>query len=190
MKKKLLVVCAALVMLVGAGATVGAQVRLDFDINDPVYFGYAVSGSQYGVWNSSPYIPLPDARLQFQIPLGPLNIGAGARVFTVIVENIAYPEVYAELNLDKLVVNASVGGLEFLTFGLLTDAIQSSTGAVLSGYEPIVLADVSVGYKVVDFFRISAGAFMAAPYQQNIGGIFDAFAFAGYVKASFVVEFK
>jgi hypothetical protein len=191
MKKKIFVVLAALVLLLSAAAVAGAQVRLDVDINDPIYFGYSASGVQQGVWNNYPYIPIPDVKLMYQFPLGPINVGAGVRVFSLIVENFLYPELYGELDLGKLTVNASIGGLEFLMFGLLTSVVSEAIGgATLSGYQPIVLTDLSVAYKLNDIFRLSGGALMVSPFQGGAGGIFDAFAIAGYVKATFVVEFK
>ena len=62
----------------------------------------------------------------YQFSLGPVNLGAGVRVFSLIIENFAYPEIYGELVLNPFTINLSVGGLEFLMFGLLSDALTTA----------------------------------------------------------------
>lgn len=77
MKKRLVIVFVALAVMLAGAVSASAQLRLDIDINDPLYFGYSSAGVQQGVWNSYPYIPIPDAKLMYQFSLGPVNLGAG-----------------------------------------------------------------------------------------------------------------
>lgn len=192
MKRKILIAVAAAVILFAGTMSASAQVRLDIDINDPIYFGYTASGSQTGAWNPYPYIPIPDAKLMYQFSLGPVNLGAGVRVFSLIIENFAYPEIYGELVLNPFTVNLSVGGLEFLMFGLLSDALTTAGVANLNGFQPLIIPDVSVNYKVNDIFRLSGGMFIIAPLTSasSLTGAFSNNVFAGYLKATFVVIFK
>ena len=90
-------------------------------MNAPVWFGYSVSGSADGAWNSY-FIPFPDARLAWQFGGGLLDGGVGVRWFTFIIENVLYPEAYLELNLEHFTFSLAVGGFGFLEFGLLSAA--------------------------------------------------------------------
>ena len=190
MNKKTATAIAVLVVLLAGAMSASAQVRLDIDINDPLYFGFSSAGVPQGMWNPYPYIPIPDAKLMYQFPLGPVNLGAGVRVFTLIIENILYPEIYAELNLNPFFIDASVGGFGFLMFGLLSDVLSGVGVNSLNGFYSVVLPDVSVGYKVNDVFRISAGILAIAPFDSSLSGVLANNVFAGYLKATFVVMFK
>jgi len=57
-----------------------------------------------------PIIPLLDMGFYGQFNLGMLNLGAGIRGFSIIVINVFYPSVYAELNLWRFTLNAQIGG--------------------------------------------------------------------------------
>jgi hypothetical protein len=192
MKREILIAAMATMILFAGAMTASAQVRLDIDINDPIYFGYTDTGTQTGIWNPYPYIPIPDAKLMYQFSLGPINLGAGVRVFSLIIENFAYPEIYGELVLNPFTVNLSVGGLEFLMFGLLSDALTPAGVTGLNGYVPLIIPDLSVSYKLNDIVRISGGVFIMSPLTSTstIGGVLDNNVFAGYLKATFVVVFK
>ncbi len=190
MKKRLVIVFVALAVMLAGAVNASAQLRLDIDISDPVYFGYTSGGSAQGAWNPVPYIPIPDAKLLYQFSLGPVNLGAGVRVFSLIVENILYPELYSELTLGPVVFNASVGGLAFLEFGLLSTALSDAGISNLTGFQSVILPDVSVSFKVNNVFRLGGGLFMIAPMGSSLGGVLANNVFAGYLKATFVVLFK
>lgn len=190
MKKRRLIVFVALAVMLAGAVHAGAQLRLDIDINDPVYFGYTASGSSQGAWNPYPYIPIPDAKLMYQFSLGPVNLGAGVRVFSLIIENFLYPELYAELNLGPVAINASVGGLAFLEFGLLSTALAEAGISNLNGFQSVILPDLSVSFKLTNVFRLGGGVLMIAPLGNNLGGVLGDNVFAGDIKATFVVVFK
>jgi hypothetical protein len=189
MTRKTFLVVVAVALMLGAAFNAGAQVRLDMDVNVPVYVGFTSAGAAQGAWNSY-FIPFPDAKLSYQFPLGPVRLGAGVRVFSIIIENFLYPELYAELDLDPFVVGLSVGGLAFLEFGLLTSLLQSAGVSTLTGFHEVILPDLSVAYKVNDWFRIGGGVFMLAPFTNSLGGVLSTNVFAGYVSAKFIVMFK
>ena len=189
MRNRALIVIAAALVLLTSAMTASAQLRLDMDINVPIYAGYSGGGVQQGAWNQF-VIPFPDAQLSYQLPVGPVRIGAGVRVFTIIIENFLYPEAYVELDLDPFVVSASVGGLAILEFGLLTGILTSAGSTNLTGFHSIIFPDLNVSYKVNDWLRITGGMFVIAPFTNTISGILGNNVFAGYVSAKFVALFK
>jgi hypothetical protein len=189
-KRALVAIVVAVILCVGA-VSASAQLRLDMDVNIPVYLGLVANGSEQGVWNQF-FIPFPDARLAYQFGTGPLRFGVGARMFTFIIENILYPEAYVELNLDRIALSANVGGFAFLEFGLLSSIVQGVLGSqfTLSGFHSIILPDLNVAFKVNDWFRIGGGIFMLAPFGSDLNAVFGNFVFTGYLNARFVVNFK
>jgi hypothetical protein len=189
MNKKLFTIVLAALLVLGAAGSASAQLRLDMDVNVPAYVGFTAGGTATGAWNQF-FIPFPDAQLSYQFALGPVRLGAGVRVFTLIIESFLYPEVYAELDLKPLVLSAKVGGLGILEFGLLTDVLSAAGLSNLSGFQSIVFPDLSIAYSVNDWFRIAAGLFVIAPFGADLGGIFGNNLFAGYVAARFVILFK
>jgi hypothetical protein len=189
MRKRYVVVLVAVVMLCVGAMSTSAQLRLDMDVNVPLYFGYSAGGVSDGVWNKY-FIPFPDARLAYQFGGGLLDFGVGVRAFTFIIENILYPEAYIELNLDRVTFSLNLGGLAFLEFGLLSSALQSSGVNNLTGFHDVILPDLNVAYRVNDWFRLGGGVFMIAPFSHGMGGILDNFVFSAYLNARFVIMFK
>jgi hypothetical protein len=191
MNKRVVVVLVVVVAMVCGAVSASAQLRLDMDINVPICAGITVSGVSQTAWNSF-FIPFPDARLSYQFGVGPVNLGVGARMFTVIIENFLYPEIYAELVLGKFVASVNVGGLAFLEFGLLSSVLDAAGVGNLTGYQPVILPDISVAFKATDWFRVQAGLFVIAPFasSSSLGDMFSNNVFAGYITARFVALFK
>ena len=160
------------------------------DINVPIYAGYSVGGVSQGAWNSY-FIPFPDVQLIYQFGLGPVSIGPGVRVFSVIIENFLYPEVTAEFTMDKFVAYAGVGGFAFLEFGLISSLLQSAAGiSTLTGFHNVVLSDIGAALKLNDWFRVCGGVYIISPFDKTIGGLFENNVYAGYIDAKFTVTFK
>ena len=188
MKRAIFLVVVVVVLLTGA-VSASAQLRLDFDINVPVWFGYHTSGGGDGAWNQY-FIPFPDARLAWQFGGGLIDFGIGARVFTFIIENVLYPEAYFELNLENFTFSAAVGGFGFLEFGLLSSAMQQAGVNNLTGFHNVILPDLNVAWRVSDWFRLGVGVFMIAPFGNDLGGVLNNFVYSGYINARFVILFK
>jgi hypothetical protein len=189
MRKRYVVVLVAVVMLCVGVMGASAQLRLDMDVNVPLYFGYSTAGASDGAWNSY-FIPFPDARLAYQFGGGLVDVGVGARVFTFIIENILYPEAYVELNLDRVTFSLNLGGFAFLEFGLLSTALNNAGVKNLTGFHSVILPDLNVAYRVNDWFRLGGGVFMIAPFGNGMGGVLDNFVYSVYINARFVVMFK
>lgn len=191
MKKKSLIALVVLLLLCAGALNVGAQLRLDINVNVPLYFGAFAAGYQSSGVNSY-FIPFPEAQLAYQFGEGTFHWGVGVRTFTFIIENIMFPTAFVELTLDPLplVLSANVGGLAFLEFGLLSSVLSSVNVKNLSGFHSVILPDFSVGLKVNDWFRISGGAFMFVPFGTELGGALSGYAVAGYIQAKFLVLFE
>jgi hypothetical protein len=189
-KKKALIALIAVLLLCAGALNVSAQLRLDININVPLYFGAFAAGYQSSGLNSY-FIPFPEAQLAYQFGEGTFHWGVGVRAFTFIIENIMYPAAFVELTLDPLplVLSANIGGFAFLEFGLLSSVLASANVKNLSGFHSVILPDFSVGLKVNDWFRISGGAFMFVPFGNELGGALSGYAVAGYLQAKFLVLF-
>ncbi|MDA8424799.1 MAG: hypothetical protein M0Z80_01565 [Treponema sp.] len=117
------------VVLALLAAPVFAQFRLDFGVMVPRGISSTSGSTSEGSFVSSwPFIPLPEAGIYYQGDLGPVKLGIGARAFSFILENIVWPNAYAELDLGRFALQAQFGGGLFATFGLLANS--TSTGNV------------------------------------------------------------
>ena len=63
-----------------------------------------------------PLIPLIDAGFYGQFNFGIVNLGAGLRGASIVVINVFWPSLYAELNLWRFTLNAQIGGGVFYVF--------------------------------------------------------------------------
>lgn len=119
-----------------------AQFRLDLGVMVPRGVGLTMGGStetSEGSYLSDwPFIPLPEGGIYYQGDLGILKLGIGARAFSAILLTVIWPNAYAELDFGRLAIEAQVGGLAFLMFGL---ASGSATGNV-------IVPDISAWYKI------------------------------------------
>lgn len=136
MKKAVLIAVLATAMVIPAFS----QVRLDVGVEIPITVGVISSSGvetagDVGEFLSHP-LPFPYANFGYQINAGPLKIVPGIRVFTIVLESILWPNVLVELELGRLSIDAQVGGLAFVVFGLFTDA----------DFGAVVVPDVSVWY--------------------------------------------
>ncbi|MGD0724918.1 MAG: hypothetical protein ABSB63_05085 [Spirochaetia bacterium] len=188
MKKKALFALVVVLLLCAGALNVSAQLRLDMSVSFPLYLGAYASGYESSGFNSY-FIPFPEIQLAYQFGEGALHGGVGARTFTFIIENILYPAAFIEYAIDPIVLSLNVGGFAFLEFGLLSSVLEQNHIATLSGFHSVILPDFNVAYKVNDWFRLSAGMFIFAPFGSELGGYLSGFAFAGYLQARFIVVF-
>ena len=179
MKKRwLLIAFAALLILAGA-VSASAQLRLEGNLNWPLFGGIKLDPSVYGgsggnVDLSQYHLLLPDFRIYYQFGGdGMLRGGVGARVYTVIFLSIIYPEAYLEVNLKPIVLEASLGGYLFGVFGL---ASSLSTASLL-------LPDLNVGWQIAPWFRLGAGMLFFTPLNANWS---QNFGYIGYLGARFI----
>jgi hypothetical protein len=115
MNKKFL--CIVLILALSASAAF-SQIRFEIGANAPVAAGSASASSSaitdiFTTLNDFGIIPIPNLALLLQANMGFLKIGAGIKVQSLIVYNLAYPAAQVELSLGPLMVDASVGGYYF-----------------------------------------------------------------------------
>ncbi len=151
--RKIAFLLLSLAVALVAPPSVAAQARLDIGAIVPRGAGVASGGSSTSVGtfvDNWPFIPLPDAGIYYQGDLGLLKLGIGARATTFILETIAWPNAYAELDLGPVAIQAQVGGGAFLMLGLVTSPVLGK----------VLIPDISAWYKFgkKGIFRLGAGA--------------------------------
>lgn len=166
MKKAIVLAALAAMLAVPAFA----QWHVDIGAEIPIRIGVTDTNEDYGDFINYLFL-VPSGTIAYNFGLGPLNLGVGGKLYTLIVESILYPVAYAELDFDPVVVNLTAGGFGFLFFGLLT---QFETGALL-------IPELSVQFKLGKSFRLGVGAmtFIGTEIQQ------DAFPYIAYATAKF-----
>ena len=149
---KKLILFGIIILMVIPGAF--AQFRIDLAIDVPVKIGISVSDLEGGSTNESIDVlefgtfPVPEALFAYQTALGPVKVGGGVRVFSLILESIAWPHIYSEIDLSPIVINAGIGGGAFMMFGLYNDVNTAS----------LFIPDMHIAYKFGDTFRLGIGA--------------------------------
>ena len=152
MRKRLVALVLAGMTLV-AISSLSAQARLDIGAIVPRGAGLTLGGGTtdtgafIGNW---PFIPVPDVGIYYQGDLGLVKLGIGARAFSLLIETIAVPNAFVELDLGKVAIEAQVGGGAFLMFGILP------TQANIGNYW---IPDLSAWFKIgkKGSFRLGGG---------------------------------
>jgi hypothetical protein len=145
MKKCIVVAVLAALCLV----SIPAQTRLDLGIDIPLRISAVVEGSELADGVDVPYtLPFPSAGLYYTFGAGPLNLGVGARMYSLVLLSALWPNVIAELDLGPAVLQAQVGGGAFMFFGLVSEI---HTGAVF-------IPDLSAWFKLGKTLRLGGGA--------------------------------
>jgi hypothetical protein len=104
-----------------------SQVRLDIGVDIPMNI-YAVGGgevqssSDVGSFLKEHILPFPEASLYYQFNVGPVKLAPGVRAFTMILESVLWPNLLMELAFEPVFIQAQLGGLLFLFFGLENQA--------------------------------------------------------------------
>jgi len=166
-------IVAVMALLVGFMVIVpaAADTQVDIGLNIPYYAGIETEDDDFGAALDYAFL-VPDVKINYFFNEKGIRLGVGARMFTAILETMAYPIVTVETEIDKLVLSAHVGGGAFLFFGLLNDF---ATG---SFYMP----EVTIAYKLGERFSVGTGALLFfAPDAAD----FNNFAYIGTVFARF-----
>lgn len=122
--KRIILVVAFVAIL---ASPVFSQLRLDVGVDVPMNI-YAVGGgeilssSDVGSFLKEHILPFPEASLYYQFNVGPVSLAPGVRVFSFILESVLWPNLMAELQLGPVFLQAQLGGLLFLFFGLENNA--------------------------------------------------------------------
>jgi hypothetical protein len=162
MKKIILVGIITFIFISGAFA----QFRLDLAIDVPVLIGITAETGDTTIDESINILkdigtfPFPTAMAAYQFSFGPINTGVGIKGYSLILESVFWPIIYAEVDLHPIVIHANVGGLGFLYFGLGTGGTTSS----------LIIPDFHIAYKLGKTFRLGLGA-MALSGIEGLGSV-------------------
>ena len=180
MKRRFVMAVLVAALLLGGVSQAGAQVRLDVDIPILIAAGVNLSDltgtTSYSLDLSSYHIPLPYLELAYQFGDESLHGGFGLRSYTLLVEFAGWPMGYVELEMDRLVLRAELGGLGFFLLGVYNDFQLNLT---------TLIPDGQVSYAIAPWFRVGAGVLAVTPLERlnNFGWLF-------YINARFVLLFK
>jgi hypothetical protein len=183
MKRQLVLVVLVAALLLGAVSGARADVRLDFDI--PVILAAGVNlsdvtgSTSYNVDLSGLHIPLPYVELAYQFGDDFLRGGFGLRTYTLLVEFFGWPMGYVEVELERFILRAELGGFAFFLLGMYNQLYVDSYTL------KTVIPDIQVSYAIAPWFRVGAGVLAVAPLgnSNNFGWLF-------YVNGRFVLTFK
>lgn len=162
------IILAALVAMLAVPAF--AQWHVDIGAEIPFRVGIQSDNEDYGEFLNYMFL-VPTGTIAYNFGLGPINLGVGGKLYTLIIESVLYPIAYAELDFDPVVVNLTAGGFGFLFFGLMN---SFETGALL-------IPELSVQFKLGKSFRLGVGAmtFIGTEINQT------AFPYIAYATAKF-----
>lgn len=161
-----------------------AQLRLDIGVDIPRGMGAMLEGSGADMsqetvdFFNNYFFPFPEAALHYQFDAGMIKLGAGVRAFTLILETALWPNVFAELNVGPLAVEAQVGGGIFGLIGLY-NGIQTGQ---------LFFPDLSAWYKFGKAQNFRLGAGVIGFYLPELAN--DAMVFCFYLGGKFAFVFK
>ncbi|RLD35535.1 MAG: hypothetical protein DRI73_02420, partial [Bacteroidetes bacterium] len=104
----------------------------------------------------------PNAIVAYQFPIGPVKTGIGLKAYSLIIESVLWPVIYAELDLSPIVINANLGGLGFYWFGIIPDLGFKTSN--------VIIPDLNIAVKLGKSFRLGIGA-MAFPGIKGLENI-------------------
>ena len=175
MKKVILV----LLILVVASTVGFAEWRSDIGLAVPWKLGATLTSAlgeneDFNVLSEFTFL-VPQVFLGYEFALGPVNLGLGGRLYTLILESIITPAVFAEVELGPVAVNLNVAGGGVLFFGLYND-FQSGQ---------LLLPDLSAHFKLGRSLQLGIGA--TAILHPDIPE--DVLPYILYLSGKFVVRF-
>lgn len=162
MRKKTLIVVALSVLIAGHAFS---EWRIDVGADVPWGIGAVVSdlggSSQTNVNVLQNFVFLvPEGNFLYQFPIGPIKLGAGVRAFSLVLESVAWPNAFAEVNLGPVAIDLNLGGGIFFLFGLYNNIATSS----------LVIPDLSAYFKLGKSFRIGGGGIMFYDMDSSTRG--------------------
>jgi len=158
MKKFILVMLIAIALVVPAAA----QLRIDVGLMKPLGIGITnlpEASSELKdlseTMTKQVWLFLPEVGAYYELKLDPLplKLGFGARAFSFLVIGAAWPNVFAELQLGPVFVEAQLGGLFFGYY-----ALNDFGGEFGKVFLPDLSAWIALGQK--KSFRLGGGALM------------------------------
>lgn len=162
MKSRVVLMALVVVLSSLVGTNAFAQFRMDIDINVPfsatlVSDIMAINGGTNAASTSIPFTFLvPDVKALGQAELGIVRLGGGVRLFSIILETILFPEVFAEVKLGPVAANLSLGGYAYGLVGIYSNL----------HFWNVMTIDASLGFDVTNWFRAQVGFFGLTPFDD------------------------
>lgn len=161
-------------MLVGIVGQATAEMQIDIGVNVPYYLGIKAEDDDVGDTLDWVFL-LPDVKFNWLHDLGPVRVGGGIRLWTFIIQSVAYPILSVEADVGPVVLNANMGGGAFLFFGLWNSV----------EFSKVFLPEVSVAYRFTEGFSVGTGALLLfAPEVTDL----SSFGYMGTVFARFTIR--
>ncbi len=175
--KKGIILSAAVLLILLSTVSAGAQARLEVNVNWPITIGINSSNSLFNGANvdlSQYHFLLPDFRAYYQFGGdGLLRGGIGIRAYSVIIQSFIFPEAFVELNLNPVMLEASLGGYVFGFFGLFNHLSTAD----------LMLPDFNVTFQLLPWLRLGGGVLLFTPIGSNWN---TDFVYMGYIGVRFV----
>jgi len=144
MKKTILFVAFFIYTLVIPGVSLFADIGAGGQINAGVnMFVFPLLAQEEEGIALMPVVPMIDMGFYGQFNLGIVNLGAGIRGFSIIIVNVFFPSVYAEVNLWRFTLNAQVGGGAIYLFPIY----------MIAG--PYFVPELSLWFTIAEFMKNS-----------------------------------
>ncbi len=178
MKRKMLVLlillaCFTSYMFAQVQATVGLDVMTigGFTVTDPET-GETTSGSSEAPLK----LPFPYGQIAYNFDLGMVDIGLGAKAYTIIIASAIYPLAYVDVSLGPAVLHGGIGGG---FFWLLSPVGNTTKSGNVYLPEVGVYAKIGKAFQlgVTSIFFVSEYKDIVMPYVICISGrfVFDLF---------------
>ncbi len=180
MRKKSAFILIAVVLFAAAAGfpappTLAADSQVDIGLHIPYYAGIEVEDNKddEDAGQALDYLfLLPDLKYNYFFNEQGLKAGIGFRMFTLILESIAYPIITLETDLGPFTLSSHIGGGTFLLFGLFN--------SLEAGH--IYIPELTAAYHLTETFSLGTGAmFLFAPQEADLSN----FAYIGHVFARF-----
>ena len=178
-KKSAFILIAVVFFAAAAGSPatppLAADSQVDIGLHIPYYTGIEVEdGEDQGdTGQALDYLFLiPDLKYNYFFNEKGIKAGLGFRMFTIIVESIAYPIITLETDLGPFTLSSHIGGGAFLFFGLVNHFEAGN----------IYLPEITAAYRISESFSLGTGAmFLFAPQEAGLSN----FAYLGHVFVRF-----
>ena len=175
-KKSSLILIAVVLFATAAGLAapppLAADSQVDIGLHIPYYAGIEVENEEDAGEALEYLFLLPDLKYNYFFTEQGLKAGIGFRMFTLILESIAYPIITLETDLGPFTLSSHIGGGTFLLFGLFN--------SFEAGH--IYIPEITAAYHLTETFSLGTGAmFLFAPQEADLSN----FAYIGHVFARF-----
>ncbi len=178
---KYLITITALIVLLAAPVFAQFWINVGSDVPIAVVAlsgGEITTESEITTFFPTHILPLTEVGLYYQFGLGPVKLAPGVHIYTLVLENLLWPNLLAEFQLGPVFIDAQVGGGLFGLFGLYNDFQMGN----------VFLPDLSVwfGFGKNKNFRVGAGCFSIMHPEITMEGMLI-IPYAGF-NASLLIE--